>query len=134
MTRSFSLDTRVFSVHLFRWQHWQITSEHLLNNISSGCITSVRYIQAEHCKIYIYIYSHLRTKNQHFLLPCLGVFSPFQKSNFLNSRRFNVRTCLFSQPRITSSRLRIETRFYWQANCYCCSTGKSQIYLLKLHH
>ena len=132
MTRSFSLDTRVFSLHLFRWQHWEITSEHLFNNISAGRIASVQFVI---CKlkiaiyIYIYIYSQLRTANQHFLLPCLGVFSPFQKNNFLNSRRFNVRTFLFYQPEITCSRLRIETRFYRQANCNCCSTGKSQIYL-----
>ena len=27
MTRSFLLDTRVFSLYLFQWRHWEITSE-----------------------------------------------------------------------------------------------------------
>ena len=36
MPRSLLLDTRVFSLYLFRWRHWEITSERLFNNISSG--------------------------------------------------------------------------------------------------
>ena len=39
MPRSFLLDTRVFSLYLFPWRHWEITSEHLFNNISSGSST-----------------------------------------------------------------------------------------------
>ena len=38
MTRSFLLDTRVFSLYLFQWQHWEITSERLFN-ISLGSST-----------------------------------------------------------------------------------------------
>ena len=32
----FLLDTRVFSLYLFRWRHWEISSELLFNNFSSG--------------------------------------------------------------------------------------------------
>ena len=39
MPQSFLLATRVFSLYLFQWQHWEITSEHLFNNISSGSST-----------------------------------------------------------------------------------------------
>ena len=42
MPRSFLLDTRVFSLYLFPWRHWEITSEHLFNNISSGSSTIFR--------------------------------------------------------------------------------------------
>ena len=39
MIRSFLLDTTVFSLYLFRWRHWEITSERLFNNISLGSST-----------------------------------------------------------------------------------------------
>ena len=39
MARSFLLDTRVFNLYLFPWQHWDITSERLFDNISSGSST-----------------------------------------------------------------------------------------------
>ena len=34
LTRSFLLDASVFSLYLFRWRHWEIISDRLLNNIS----------------------------------------------------------------------------------------------------
>ena len=37
--RSFLVDTRVFSLHLFRWRHCEMTSDRLFNNISSGAST-----------------------------------------------------------------------------------------------
>ena len=42
-TRSFLLDAIVFSFYLFRWQHREITSEPLFNNISPGSSTIVNF-------------------------------------------------------------------------------------------
>ena len=39
MRQSFLLETRGFSLYLFQWWHWEITSERLFNNISSGSST-----------------------------------------------------------------------------------------------
>ena len=36
MSQACLLDTRGFSLYLFRWRHWEITSERLFNNISLG--------------------------------------------------------------------------------------------------
>ena len=33
MPRSFLLDRRVFSLYLFRWRHWEISSQRLFNKI-----------------------------------------------------------------------------------------------------
>ena len=43
MPRSFLLDTRVFKLNLFRWQHWKVTSERLPYNISSGSSTITNF-------------------------------------------------------------------------------------------
>ena len=39
MPRCFLLDTRVLSLYLFRWRHWEIISVRLFNDISSGSST-----------------------------------------------------------------------------------------------
>ena len=39
MPWSFLLDARALSLYLFRWRHWEITSERLFNNISLGSST-----------------------------------------------------------------------------------------------
>ena len=39
MSWSFLLDTSVFNLYLFRWRHWENTSEHLFSDISSGSST-----------------------------------------------------------------------------------------------
>ena len=49
MTRPFLLDTRVFSLYVFRWQHLEITSERLFNNTSLGSFTISNFS----CKLFI---------------------------------------------------------------------------------
>ena len=47
MPRSFLLYARVFSLYLFRWRHWEISSEHLFNDISSGSSTISNCLQTQ---------------------------------------------------------------------------------------
>ena len=56
MIRSFLLDTRVFSLHLFRWQHWEIASQRVFNNIALLFMDNIEHFSDKACRINIYIY------------------------------------------------------------------------------
>ena len=52
MPWAFLFDTRVFSLYLFRWRHWEIPSERLFNNVSSGSSTISNFS----CKHKLYLF------------------------------------------------------------------------------
>ena len=81
MPRSFLLDTRVFTLYLFWWRHWEITSERLFNNISSGSSTVSNFS----CKPKLHLFElGLYDLQLHFILQDIHgwsfLFASFQHS------------------------------------------------------